>query len=60
MDTPFSLSYEKMVISVEKKELSYQVRHFQPDQNEEQMHLNLDLIEKKRNMAQIKAATYQQ
>jgi transposase InsO family protein len=60
-ETPFALTYGiEVVIPVEVGSLSYQVKHYNPGLNEEGMRLHLDLLQEKRDEAQITMATYQQ
>ena len=48
-ETPFELAYgSEAVIPVEVHMTSHRVRKYQAEKNEEQLHLNLDLMDKVR------------
>ena len=58
-ETPFKLAYgSEAVIPVEVHMANYRVMKYQGEDNEEQLLLNLDLIEKVRMNAKQKAAKY--
>ena len=60
-ETPFALTYgTEAVIPVEIGSVSYRVEHYNPGLNEEGMRLHLDLLQEKRDEAQITMAAYQQ
>lgn len=60
-ETPFSLAYgSEAVILVEIGMPSFRTEHYDPTKNEGELRLNLDLLEEKREQAQLRLATYQQ
>ena len=51
-ETPFKLAYEsKAVIPIEVHMANHRIMKYQDKDNEEQLHLNLDLIDKVRKDA---------
>ncbi|CAL8991185.1 unnamed protein product, partial [Prunus brigantina] len=60
-ETPFSLTFgSEAVIPVEIGMPTHRVVHFDPQQNDEQLALDLDLVESRRTRAEVTLATYQQ
>ena len=52
-ENPFSLAFgSEPVIQVEVGSVSFQVRHYNPEMNEEGIKLSLDLLQEKRDDAQ--------
>ncbi len=59
-ETPFSLAFgSEAVVPVEIGMPSDRVEHYEPTANEEELLLNLDLLEERRAMAQLRLAEYQ-
>ena len=58
-ETPFKLAYEsKAVIPIEVHMANHRIMKYQDEDNEEQLHLNLDLIDKVRMDAEQRIARY--
>jgi hypothetical protein len=58
--TPFSLTFgAEAVILVEIGSLSYRMEHYNPGLNNEGIQLHLDLLEERRDRAQITMTAYQ-
>ena len=58
-ETPFKLAYRsKVVIPAEVHMANYRVMKFQDEDNKEQLHLNLDLIDEVRMIAKQRTAKY--
>lgn len=58
--TPFSLTYSsEVVISAEVGSPSFQVSHYNPGLNDEGIKLNLDLLQDRKDEAQVTWAAYQ-
>ena len=58
-ETLYSLAFGmKVMIPVEIGMSSYRVKHFQQEQNEEQLNLNLNLLEDKREHVQFRVAAH--
>jgi hypothetical protein len=59
-ETLFSLTFgTKAVIPVEVRSLSYWVEHYNPGLNSERMKLHLDLLQERRDKAQVMMVAYQ-
>lgn len=57
-ETPFSLAYgSEVVIPIEVGMLDHRRAHFNSQQNDDNLAINLDLIEELRNIAQVRVAT---
>ncbi|CAL9030031.1 unnamed protein product, partial [Prunus brigantina] len=60
-ETPFSLTFRsEAMVPVEIGMPTHRVVHFDPQQNDEQLALDLDLVENRRAHAEMTLATYQQ
>ncbi|XP_021811720.1 uncharacterized protein LOC110754904 [Prunus avium] len=60
-ETPFSLAFgSEAVVPVEINAPSCRTASYEPEQNEAQLTLNLDLIEEHRSQAQLRNAAYKQ
>ncbi|KAL0355699.1 UNVERIFIED_CONTAM: hypothetical protein Sradi_4016800 [Sesamum radiatum] len=58
-ESPFSLSYGmKVVAPAEKGELSWRVKHYNSNSNEQGLRMNLDLVEEARERVAVQAAMY--
>jgi hypothetical protein len=58
--TPFSLTYgSKVVIPAEVESPSFRVSHYNLELNDEGMKLNMDLLQERRDEAQVTWAAYQ-
>jgi hypothetical protein len=59
-ETPFSLTYgTETVIPAEVGSPNFRVAYYNPELNDEGIKLNLDLLQEKRDDAQVTWATYQ-
>ena len=60
-ETPFSLSFgAEAVVPVESVVPTYRTLHFQSEQNDSQLRMELDLLEERRDEARLRMAAYQQ
>lgn len=60
-ETPFSLAFgSEAVVPVEIGMTTFRLEAYKPEENDAQMTLNLDLLEERRDEANIKNAAYQQ
>lgn len=60
-ETPFSLACgSETVLPIELKTLTHRIDTFNIKENDQQVRLNLDMVEKRREEAELRRATYQQ
>jgi hypothetical protein len=60
-ETPFSLAFRsEAIILVEVGSVNFRVKHYNPRLNEEGTKVSLDLLQEKRDEAQVTMAAYQQ
>jgi len=59
-ETPFSMVYgSEAMISVENEVISQHISTFNPENNDQLLAMNLDLLEEARELARMRVMTYQ-